>query len=255
MRTLAHRERIYEMIETRKRSIAKALSWKIVGAICLVSLGYFITDSFRSAGLIALLQFIITFFLYALHERVWSPIKWGKTKGISIQMTGMSGAGKSTLSSTVSKMLQQKGYKVEIIDGDEYRENLCKDLGFSKKDRNANIRRLNFVSKVLQRNNVISIIAAINPYENIRQENKLRNKNLKTVYIKCDLDTLIKRDVKGLYAKALLPDGHKDKVYNFTGISDPFEEPEHADLVINTSEQTIEKSAIILEKFIIKHTK
>ena len=215
------------MIETRKRSLAKAFSWKMVGAACLFVLGYFITDSLKSAGLIALLQFIITFFLYAAHERIWSPIKWGKSKGISIQMTGMSGAGKSTLSNIVSKVLQQKGYKVEIIDGDEYRENLCKDLGFSKKDRNANIRRLNFV----------------------------RNKNLKTVYIKCDLDTLIKRDVKGLYAKALLPDGHKDKVYNFTGISDPFEEPEHADLIINTSEQTIEKSAIILEKFIIKHTK
>ena len=166
-------------------------------------------------------------------------------------MTGMSGAGKSTLSKMVSKNLIKKGYLVEIIDGDEYRENLCKDLGFSKEDRNTNIRRLSFVSKVLSRNNIISIIAAINPYDEIRKENKYKDSNLKTVYIKCDLDTLIKRDVKGLYAKALLPDGHKDKIYNFTGISDPFEEPDQPDLIINTSEQTMHQSAKILENFII----
>ena len=126
---------------------------------------------------------------------------------------------------------------VELIDGDEYRANLCNDLGFSKEDRNTNIRRLGFVSKVLSRNNVITIIAAINPYEEIRKELIAKDKNLKTVYIKCDVEQLIERDVKGLYKKALLPDGHPDKVYNFTGISDPFEEPTNPDLVINTAER------------------
>ena len=196
--------------------------------------------------------FIITFFLYTIHERLWTHICWGKTKGLSIQMTGMSGAGKSTLSSLVSKRLVKKGYKVEVIDGDEYRENLCKDLGFSKEDRNTNIRRLSFVSKVLSRNNVISIIAAINPYDDIRQENKEKDSNLKTVFIKCDLDTLIERDVKGLYAKALLPEGHPERINNFTGISDPFESPEEPDLVINTAKQTLEQSVKLLEEFIIR---
>ena len=142
---------------------------------------------------------------------------------------------------------------VEIIDGDEYRENLCKDLGFSKEDRNTNIRRLSFVSKVLSRNNVISIIAAINPYDEIRQENKKKDPNLKTVYIKCNLETLIQRDVKGLYKKALLPDNHPDKIYNFTGISDPFEEPEQCDLVIETDKQDLSNSAKILENFILRN--
>jgi adenylylsulfate kinase len=153
----------------------------------------------------------------------------------------------------VAQSLRKKGFKVEIIDGDEYRENLCKDLGFSKKDRNTNIRRLSFVSKVLSRNNVICIIAAINPYEEIREENRKKNPNLKTVFIKCDLETLIQRDVKGLYAKAMLPVGHPDRIENFTGISDPFEEPHKVDLVINTAEQNIDKSVKILEKFIIKN--
>jgi adenylylsulfate kinase len=164
----------------------------------------------------------------------------------------MSGAGKSTLSGIVAKSLRRKGFLVEVIDGDEYRENLCKDLGFSKEDRNTNIRRLSFVSKVLSRNKVISIIAAINPYEEVRQENKRKDDSLKTVYVKCDLDTLIQRDVKGLYAKAMLPDNDPDKIYNFTGISDPFEEPQEPDLIINTNKQNIQTCSRILEKFILK---
>ena len=104
----------------------------------------------------------------------------------------------------------------------------------------------------MSRNNVITIIAAINPYEEVRRELSNKDKNLKTVYIKCNIDRLIERDVKGLYKKALLPDGHPDKVYNFTGISDPFEEPTNPDLVINTAEQTIDKSVKVLEQFILR---
>jgi len=240
------------MIETKKRSLTKATSWKITGATSLIVLSYLLTGSFELAGKIAILQFVITFFLYMGHERLWTHVNWGKTKGLSIQMTGMSGAGKSTLSNLIRDRLVKKGYKVEIIDGDEYRENLCKDLGFSKEDRNTNIRRLNFVSKVLSRNSVISIIAAINPYEEVRKENKQRNPNIKTVYVECDIDTLIERDVKGLYARALLPDEHPEKIHNFTGISDPFEAPKGADLVVNSSIQTLEESAKLLENFIIK---
>ena len=240
------------MTDIKKRAFAKALTWKVTGILSLLILSYFLTDSLHTASLLALLQFVVTFILYIIHEKLWLSVAWGKARGVSIQMTGMSGSGKSTLSKAISQKLVKKGYKVEVIDGDEYRENLCKDLGFSKEDRNTNIRRLSFVSKVLSRNNVISIIAAINPYDEIRQENKQKNPNLKTVFIKCDLDTLIERDVKGLYAKALLPTGHPERIENFTGISDPFEAPNDADLVINTAEQTLEESAKILEEFIIK---
>ena len=167
-------------------------------------------------------------------------------------MTGMSGSGKSTLTKLVSQRLKKRGLLVEIIDGDEYRANLCSDLGFSKEDRNTNIRRLGFVSKVLSRNNVITIIAAINPYDEIRKELVNKNKNLKTVYVECKMNVLIERDVKGLYKKALLPDGHPDKIYNFTGISDPFEAPTNPDLVINTAKQPVDKSVKLLEQFILR---
>ena len=240
------------MVDNKRRTIIKALTWKLTGIISLLVLTYLLTGSLHTASLLAFLQFVVTFVLYIIHEKLWTSISWGKARGISIQMTGMSGSGKSTLSKLVSQRLIKKGYKVEVIDGDEYRENLCKDLGFSKEDRNTNIRRLSFVSKVLSRNNVISIIAAINPYDSIRKENKEKDPSLRTVFIKCDLDTLIERDVKGLYAKALLPTGHPERIENFTGISDPFEAPNNPDLIVNTAEQTLEESAKILEEFIIK---
>jgi len=240
------------MINTKKRNIAKAASWKTLGFITLSILTYLITGSLKQMTYIAILYHLSMLVAYIFHERLWDKIRWGKTKGLAIQMTGMSGAGKSTLTKLVSKRLKKRGLLVEIIDGDEYRANLCSDLGFSKEDRNTNIRRLGFVSKVLSRNNVVTIIAAINPYDEIRKELVNKNKNLKTVYVKCKMDTLINRDVKGLYKKALLPDGHPDKVYNFTGISDPFEEPRHPDLVINTTKQGINKSVKLLEQFILR---
>jgi adenylylsulfate kinase len=172
--------------------------------------------------------------------------------GIFIQMTGMSGAGKSTTGFAAVKKLRDMGHNVEIIDGDEYREGLCSDLGFSKEDRNTNIRRLSFVGKVLSRNNVICIMSAINPYDEVRQEVKLNNPLAKTVFVKCDIDTLIERDPKGLYARALLPAEDPNHIPNFTGISDPFEAPTDADLVINTANQTVEQSVDTLVNFILE---
>tara|TARA_R100000808_G_scaffold367_1_gene2052 strand:- start:18173 stop:18904 length:732 start_codon:yes stop_codon:yes gene_type:complete len=240
------------MISTRKRNILKAASWKTLGFITLSALTYAITGSLKQMTYIAILYHLCMLMAYMFHERLWDKIRWGKTKGLAIQMTGMSGSGKSTLTKLVSQRLKKRGLLVEIIDGDEYRANLCSDLGFSKEDRNTNIRRLGFVSKVLSRNNVITIIAAINPYDEIRKELVNKNKNLKTVYVECKMNVLIERDVKGLYKKALLPDGHPDKIYNFTGISDPFEAPTNPDLVINTAKQPVDKSVKLLEQFILR---
>lgn len=172
-------------------------------------------------------------------------------RGMFVQMTGLSGSGKTTLATHVADILRDRGFKVEIIDGDEYRKNLCSDLGFSKEDRNTNIRRLGFVGKILARNGVIAIMSAINPYENIRQEIKSNDINCKTVYIKCDLETLKKRDPKGLYKRALLPDSDPNKLKNFTGISDVFEEPINPDLIIETNKEELEDSVDKLLQFVV----
>ncbi len=181
-------------------------------------------------------------------------ISWGKKKGLFIQMTGLSGSGKSTIAQEVANILRKKNYNVEVIDGDYYRQNLCKDLGFSKEDRNENIRRLGFVGNVLSKNGVICLMSAINPYEDIRKELRQMGGNVKTVYVKAPLDVLKERDPKGLYHKALLPDDHPEKIKNFTGISDPFDSPLVCDLTIDTEHDTIEQSAKKLYKFIMKNT-
>jgi adenylylsulfate kinase len=167
-------------------------------------------------------------------------------------MTGLSGAGKTTLSRNVKDKLLRLGYQVEIIDGDEYRAALCKDLGFSKEDRFENIRRLGFVGKTLVRNGVIVLLAAVNPYEKIRREIKGGSPNAKTVWIDCDLETLLKRDTKGLYRRALLPDDHPDKLRNLTGVNDPFEDPQDAELIVKTDSETIDKSTAKLTGFILR---
>lgn len=241
------------LIDSVKRSLSKAASWKVIGFLVLSGLAYLVTGSVKETSVVSVTYHIIMLLLFIFHERFWNKIKWGKTRGIFIQMTGMSGAGKTTIAKNVEKRLKTHGIKVEIIDGDEYRENLCKDLGFSREDREENIRRLSFVGQVLGRNNVVCIMSAINPYETTRQYIKNKIPYSKLVYIDCNLEELKKRDTKGLYERALLPDEDEDKVYNFTGISDPFDTPACPDLSIKTDEETVEQSIIKLEKFILKN--
>jgi len=232
------------MIDSKKRSFWKAIMWRLVAIVVLVAVAFITTGNIKSTSLIALCYNTIQVFMFFLHERLWNFIKWGKTQGMFIQMTGLSGAGKTTLARAVEKKLKTKGFKVEIIDGDEYREGLCKDLGFSKEDRNTNIRRLGFVGKILSRNNVVTIMSAINPYEELRKELE-ETCGAKTVFIKCPVEKCIERDVKGLYAKAL-----SGEIQNFTGISDPFEEPNDPALIVDTTIDELEKSATVLEAFI-----
>lgn len=174
---------------------------------------------------------------------------------ILVQLTGLSGAGKTTIANNVRGELEALGYKVEVIDGDEYRKVLCKDLGFSREDRLENIRRLGFVGQTLAKNNVIVILAAINPYEEARQELRQYSNLVRTVWIDCDLDTLIDRDVKGLYRRALLPENDPDKLSNLTGVNDPFDVPQDTDLVIKTNDETVEESSERLLNFILANVR
>ena len=169
------------------------------------------------------------------------------------QMTGLSGAGKSTIANMVRDRLLASGKQVEIIDGDVYRKSLCSDLGFSREDRIENIRRLGFVANLLSRNNIIVIIAAINPYEMARQENK-ELYDCRLIYVKCNIETLIQRDTKGLYQRAFLPDNHSDKIYNLTGVNDTFEIPQNVDLEIDTELESIEESVQKLLDFVIENS-
>jgi adenylylsulfate kinase len=169
-----------------------------------------------------------------------------------IQFCGLSGSGKTTLAEEVALLLRERAIKTEIIDGDIYRRKLWPSLGFSKADRNENIRRMAFVASLLSKYNIIAIICAINPYEDIRQEMIAAYPNVKTVHIDCALDVLIQRDTKQLYRKALLPAGDPEKIDNLTGINDPFDIPEHPDLIIKTDKETVDISTQKLLQFILR---
>ena|SRR5580765_1758922 len=166
-----------------------------------------------------------------------------------IQMTGLSGAGKSTLSQIVKHQLQKDGFAVEILDGDQLRKSMNKDLGFSKDDRQENIRRLGALAYSLLSQKSIIIIAAINPFEETRKELE-KKYGAKTIWISCAVEILVKRDTKGLYKRAMLPNDHPDKVSNLSGINDVYEEPMNADLVIDTAKEPVEESAKRLMDFI-----
>jgi adenylylsulfate kinase len=162
-------------------------------------------------------------------------------QGVTIWLTGLSGSGKSTLAGLLESELRYRGLAVEVLDGDVVRQHLSKDLGFSREDRDANIRRIAFVSKLLTRNGVAVIVAAISPYRTTRDEARREIGRFLEVYVKCPLDELVRRDVKGLYAKAL-----RGEIANFTGVSDPYEEPLAPDVVVETDRQSPAESVALI---------
>jgi len=163
-------------------------------------------------------------------------------KGFTLWFTGLSGAGKSTISELVSSELISRGSRLEILDGDIVRENLSKGLGFSKEDRDTNIRRIAFVADLLSRNGTPVITAAISPYREIRREaREMMGDRFIEVYIEASVDACAERDVKGLYAKAF-----SGEIKEFTGVSDPYEVPENPEVVLKTEEQEPAESAAAL---------
>lgn len=165
-------------------------------------------------------------------------------EGLTIWFTGLSGAGKSTLATLLAERLRGMGRRVELLDGDEVRRNLSSGLGFSKADRDANIRRIAYVAKLLSRNGVIAITAAISPYREIRDEARAEIGTFVEVFVDCPLEVCEQRDVKGLYAKA-----RSGEIQQFTGISDPYEPPENPEVHLHTDRENPEQDAgIILDK-------
>ena len=157
--------------------------------------------------------------------------------GFTIWFTGLSGSGKSTLSEVIEQRLKTRGRNVEILDGDIVRTHLSKGLGFSKEDRDTNIKRIAFVCGLLTRNDVACISAAISPYRETRAWARTHIGNFVEVYVKCPIDVCRQRDVKGLYKLA-----DEGKIKGFTGVDDPYEEPEHPELIVETDRETVDES-------------
>jgi adenylylsulfate kinase len=161
-----------------------------------------------------------------------------RMQGFTLWFTGLPCSGKTTISEIVERELRDRGVNVEALDGDEVRRNLSKDLGFSKEDRDTHIKRIGFIAKLLSRNGVATLAAFVSPYREVRQH--LRNEigNFVEVYVKCPVKVCMQRDIKGMYKKAIA-----GEIQNFTGISDPYEEPLEAEVVVETDKETPTESA------------
>lgn len=168
-----------------------------------------------------------------------------ETTGFTIWLTGLSGSGKSTIAHFLEAELRDRGHKVEVLDGDTVRQHLSKGLGFSKEDRDTNIRRIGWVCEVLSRNDVVAIGSAISPYREIRDEIRANIGRFVEVYIEAPLEVLADRDVKGLYRKAMA-----GEIQNFTGVNDPYEAPLNAEVVCHSdgSETPEESAAKVMAK-------
>ena len=168
-----------------------------------------------------------------------------KNQGFILWLTGLSGAGKTTLAKGLELELKKRGFLVEVLDGDSVRTNLSQGLGFSREDRNTNIRRIGFIANLLSRNGVVVIVAAISPYRDVRNELREKTTNFVEVYINAPLSVCESRDVKGLYAKARL-----GEIKSFTGIDDPYEEPLNPEITCYTSKETIQESISKIIRYI-----
>ena len=160
------------------------------------------------------------------------------SKGFILWLTGLSGAGKSTISEAIAPLIEARGRKVEVLDGDVVRENLSRGLTFSREDRDVNVRRIGWVADLVARHGGVALVAAISPFREVRDEIKRTYPNVIEVYVNASVDECARRDVKGLYAKALA-----GEIKNFTGVSDPYEPPTDPDVEVRTAQETVQESA------------
>jgi adenylylsulfate kinase len=160
-----------------------------------------------------------------------------KHQGFTIWFTGLPCCGKTTIANHLAVILKKKGFLVEQLDGDVIRQNFSSDLSFSKKDRDENISRATFLAKMLSRNNVVVLASFVSPYRRQRRRARKQIKNFVEVYVRCPVKICMKRDVKGMYKKAL-----EGKIQHFTGVDDPYEEPEQSELIVDTDIESVEES-------------
>ena len=158
-------------------------------------------------------------------------------QGFTLWFTGLSGSGKSTISERVAHQLKKDGRAVELLDGDIVRTNLSKGLGFSREDRDENIKRVGFVCQLLTRNGVAAGASVISPYRVARDHNRKKIGNFIEVYVRCPVEVCAQRDVKGLYQKA-----RAGEIKGFTGVDDPYEEPLNPEIICDTDKESVEQS-------------
>ncbi|MFT6910096.1 MAG: adenylylsulfate kinase [Oleiphilaceae bacterium] len=235
--------------DTNKRSVAKGITWRAIATTTTVIIVYIFFGRLDLAIAAGLLESVLKVGLYWAHERGWQKLRWGQERiePFNLWFTGLPLAGKTTIADAVHKELAKLHIPLERIDSKDVRE-LIPDIGFTRDDRNRHMYRIGHLIKTLQNNSISTVASFVSPYRESRKTLRDMVKNNIVVYVKADIETCKARDVKGKYKKALT-----GEYQNFTGISDVYEEPQHAEIVIDTDKTMVDEAVIEIVRYIKKH--
>ena len=225
--------------ETNIRTLTKGLSWRIFATATTVIIVYIFFGRLDLAIAAGVIETFSKVLLYYLHEKIWQKIRWGKKRiePFNLWFTGLPLSGKTTIANLVYKKLQKYDIPLERIDSKDIR-NLIPGMGFTREERNQHMYRVGHLIKTLQHNSISTIASFVSPYRESRKVIREMVKNNVVVYIKADIQSCQERDYKGVYIKAI-----SGELQNFTGISDIYEKPEHAEIVIDTDTMSAENAA------------
>ena len=235
--------------DTNRRSVVKGLSWRVVATSTTTAIVYVFFDRLDLAIAAGMIETVLKVGLYWGHERIWHKIRWGREQiePFNLWFTGLPLSGKTTIADLVYEKLRSLQVPIERIDSSDVRK-LIPDIGYTREDRNRHMQRIGHLIQRLQNNSVSTVASFVSPYRESRKAIRQMVKNNIVVYVKADLETCKKRDYKGVYEKA-----EKGELKNFTGISDVYEEPQHADIVIDTEKLSPEEAADIIVHYVRRH--
>ena len=224
--------------ETHTRSVAKAVSWRVMGTIATSALVFLFTHKFALSLAVGGVEFVSKIGLFWLHERVWDRLRYGREeiRPVVLWFTGLSGSGKSTISRWVADQLRARGFRVEQLDGDTIRH-IFPNTGLTRPERDAHIKRVGYPASKLEQNGVFVVASFVSPYEESRAFVRGLCGNFVEIFVSAPIEVCEQRDVKGLYAKA-----RRGEIKNFTGIDDPYEPPAHPELVLDTTQLTAKQA-------------
>jgi len=225
--------------ESRARTIAKTISWRILATFTTTALVWLFTHEITLAATVGGLEAVSKLVLYYAHERGWDHVRFGRRQvdPAVVWFTGLSGSGKSTVAEAVFTELTSRGYKTERLDGDTIRS-IFPRTGFTREDRDAHIRRVGYLASRLEENGVFVVASLVSPYQDSRDFVRSLCRNFIEVYISTPIEECERRDVKGLYARA-----RRGEIKNFTGIDDPYEPPANPDIDIDTTHVSVADAA------------
>jgi adenylylsulfate kinase len=225
--------------ESNKRSVLKAVSWRVCGSLATMGVVLLAGGSTSVAVMVGGAEALAKTILYFVHERAWDRVALGRkeTRGAVLWFTGLPGSGKTTISKVLAEKLHALGHKVEILDGDIVRA-LFQNTGFSKDERHRHLRHMGFLAARLESHNTIVIASFVSPYAETRAEVREMAKTFVEIYLSTPLEECERRDPKGMYAKA-----RRGEIEHFTGVSDPYEAPAKPEVEVDTSKVSVEEAA------------